>query len=97
MNFTDGNLFILIGSHIGISESFNLGKFSRMGQERDGTACGAAVGALNFCCDANNKMPSMEELGECPEDYQMKYLISQLAQRWKLSTLHRMRIPGRQS
>lgn len=74
----DGNLFILIGSHIGISESFQLGKFSRLGQDRDGTACGAAVGALNYCCDKNNKTPSAEDLGANPDDYQMKFLISEL-------------------
>lgn len=49
-----------------------------MGQSCDGTACGAAVGALNYCCDAAKPRPSAEDLGNAPDDYQMKFLISQL-------------------
>jgi len=49
-----------------------------MGQSCDGTACGAAVGALNYCCNSANPRPSAEDLGNAPDDYQMKYIISQL-------------------
>ena len=79
LHILDGNLFILIGSHIGISNTGKLGQFSRLGQDRDGTACGAAVGALNYCCSCENaQMPTFESLGENPHDYQMQYLISKV-------------------
>jgi hypothetical protein len=35
-----GNLFILFAPHIGISDAGCLGKYSRIGQEKDGAACG---------------------------------------------------------
>lgn len=76
--YIGGNLFILIGSHIGISNSFQLGKFSRMGQTCDGTACGAAVHAYDYCNNCANPRPTAEDLGNSPDDYQMKYIISQL-------------------
>lgn len=75
-----GNLFILIAPHIGISNSMQLGKYSRKGQERDGAACGAAVGALCHC-QAHEIPPDAEFLGSHPADYQMQFLISEIAKR----------------
>ena len=57
-----------------------MGKFTRLGQQRDGTACGAACGALSFCSDCNNTLPTNESLGANPADYQMQYLISKIAE-----------------
>ena len=85
----DGNLFILIGSHVGISNSGRLGEFSRLGQVKDGAACGAAVGALAHCCDPTKTVPDFESLGAHPHDYQMQYLISELAKRKELITCHK--------
>lgn len=70
----------MIGSHIGISESAHLGKFSRFGKTVDGSACGAAVGALNHCC-GDNAIPDAESLGANPQDYQMQYLIAEISKR----------------
>ena len=81
-------MFILIGSHIGISNSCKLGEFSRLGQIKDGAACGAAVGALAYCCDPTKKIPNFESLGANPHDYQMQYLISELSKRKSLITCH---------
>jgi hypothetical protein len=73
-----GNLFILYGSHIGISDAYKLGMFSRAGQLHNGTACGAAVGSYNYCCNPANVIPDAENLGSHPSDYQMQYLISEI-------------------
>ena len=87
---TDGNLFILFAPHIGISDSGELGKYTRKGQNRDGTACGAACGALKFCeeckieADNNLRMPgspktkSIKKPGEVYGDYQMEFITSQV-------------------
>ena len=58
-------------AHIGVSEKFKLGQYSRIGQSCDGTACGAACGALQYCLNANNAIPSALALGADPLDYQM--------------------------
>lgn len=76
----NGNIFILFAPHIGISDSFQLGKYSRIGQSCDGSACGAAVGALNHCL-ACKAIPNNESLGANPYDYQMQYLISEVNKR----------------
>ena len=81
-----GNLFILFAPHIGVSDTGELGKYSRRGQiDRDGTACGAACGALKFCedckvlCDAGEIQ--VEEI-KAPEeqygDYQEEFIIAQV-------------------
>lgn len=54
--------------------------FSRIGQDRDGAACGAAVGAFNHCCEGH-EIPDPTSLGENPGDYQMQYLISEISKR----------------
>jgi len=43
----NGNLLILYGPHIGISESGELGKILRENQSHESTACGAAIAFLN--------------------------------------------------
>lgn len=89
----DGNLFILFAPHIGISDSGELGKYSRSGQkDRCGTACGAACGALKYCEDCrleaqSPKSPAMfgspqtkaiKKPGEVYGDYQMEFITSQV-------------------
>jgi hypothetical protein len=51
-----------------------------MGQTSDGSACGAAVGALKHCC-AHDYIPNAEYLGSHPADYQMQFLISEIDKR----------------
>jgi len=43
----NGNVVILFGPHVGISPSGEVGKFSRIGQKKLSTACGAAIAAFN--------------------------------------------------
>eukprot|EP00929_Paragymnodinium_shiwhaense_P112928 TRINITY_DN8119_c0_g1_i1.p1 TRINITY_DN8119_c0_g1~~TRINITY_DN8119_c0_g1_i1.p1 ORF type:complete len:249 (-),score=53.66 TRINITY_DN8119_c0_g1_i1:397-1143(-) len=45
----DGNLFILYGPHVGISESGKVGVTLRCGQSKDSTACGALMAVYNNC------------------------------------------------
>lgn len=44
-----GDVFILFGPHIGISESGELGKCLRLGQSVESAACGAVLAAYNSC------------------------------------------------
>lgn len=75
----DGHLFILMAPHVGISDSLQLGKYTRAGQAYEGHACGAAIGALNYCIGCK-PIPDVEALGKDPLDYQMKFIISQIYQ-----------------
>jgi len=43
----DGNVVIMFGPHVGISPDGEVGKFSRVGQAKLSTACGAAIAAFN--------------------------------------------------
>lgn len=43
----DGNVVIMFGPHVGISPNGEVGKFSRVGQAKLSTACGAAIAAYN--------------------------------------------------
>ena len=45
----DGHIFILFAPHVGISETLQVGKYTREGQScREGAACGAAIGNFLF-------------------------------------------------
>ncbi len=70
----DGNLFVLLAPHVGLSSSLQLGKYCRDGQgSKEGAACGAAVGALQHVC-------SDEPLGDLnvQDDFQMSFLIHRI-------------------
>jgi len=43
----DGNVVIMFGPHVGISPNGEVGKYSRVGQAKLSTACGAAIAAYN--------------------------------------------------
>ena len=58
----DGNVLILFGPHVGISESGELGKHHRLGQSCESSACGAVLAAYNKCKNAPCK-PCDEESG----------------------------------
>jgi hypothetical protein len=70
----NGHLFILMAPHIGLSESNQLGKYSREGQDHDGSACGAVVGALNHCCSGK----PLPNIADSAEDAQMAYIMHQI-------------------
>lgn len=57
-----------------------MGKYSRIGQQIDGSACGAACGALQYCLDCK-AIPTSEDLGSKSDDYQMQWIISELSKR----------------
>jgi hypothetical protein len=46
----DGNVVIMFGPHVGVSPEGEVGKFSRIGQKKLSTACGAAIAAFNAGC-----------------------------------------------
>eukprot|EP00927_Polykrikos_kofoidii_P047924 TRINITY_DN42200_c0_g2_i1.p1 TRINITY_DN42200_c0_g2~~TRINITY_DN42200_c0_g2_i1.p1 ORF type:complete len:597 (-),score=46.07 TRINITY_DN42200_c0_g2_i1:312-2102(-) len=46
---TDGNVLVLFGPHIAISESGELGKYLRRGQAKHSGACGAVLAAYESC------------------------------------------------
>ena len=69
-----GNALVLQAPHIGMSNSLKLGQFTRDGQSHDGSACGAAVGALNHCCSGQ----PVPDLTECPDDYQMCFIMQEV-------------------
>lgn len=69
-----GHALVLQAPHIGMSNSFKLGQFTRDGQSHDGSACGAAVGALCHCI-AKKPIP---DLTENPDDYQMCFIMQEV-------------------
>jgi len=70
----DGNIFVLYGPHVGISESGEVGKYLREGQHELSTACGAVIGAYNACCG----MRSDNEIEFDEADVQMSWIKSQI-------------------
>jgi hypothetical protein len=61
---SDGNLFLIYCSHVGISEEGIVGKVERRGIDHLGSCCGAAIHAYH------HKDPT-----GCPLDYQEDYVI----------------------
>lgn len=76
-----GGCFVLMAPHVGLDDEGNLGRYSRIGQAGGpGAACGAAVGAWNFCssCSGDNDMP---DLATSFDDYQMAFLKNKIYER----------------
>jgi len=46
----DGHVMILFGPHVAISGTGEIGKYKRIGQAKESTACGAVLAAYNACC-----------------------------------------------
>jgi len=73
----NGNIIVVFGPHVAISESGEVGKYLRFGQRGHSTACGACIGAYNACisktesgCDGDG------EVDHC--DMQIAWLKSQI-------------------
>lgn len=70
----DGNILILYGPHVGISESGEVGKYLREGQHEMSTACGAVIGAYHACCG----MQDDQDIEFDEADVQMGWIKSQI-------------------
>jgi len=46
----DGHVMVLFGPHVAISATGEIGKYKRIGQAKESTACGAVLAAYNACC-----------------------------------------------
>ena len=69
----DGNLFVLLAPHIGLSSNLQLGKYCRDGQgTKEGAACGAAVGALEHVC---SDKPLADLISNEQNDFQMSFIV----------------------
>jgi len=70
----DGNIIVLFGPHVGISEEGVIGKHLRQGQDHASTACGAAIGAYNCCKDGAYDDSEFDQ-----NDMQMAWIKAQIA------------------
>lgn len=70
----DGNCFVLMAPHIGLSTAKLLGMYSRT-PNKDRSACGAAIGALQYCL-SEKELPPVDS--EEVFDYQEDYIIRQI-------------------
>eukprot|EP00931_Biecheleriopsis_adriatica_P047199 TRINITY_DN2717_c0_g3_i1.p1 TRINITY_DN2717_c0_g3~~TRINITY_DN2717_c0_g3_i1.p1 ORF type:complete len:692 (-),score=120.97 TRINITY_DN2717_c0_g3_i1:157-2232(-) len=57
----DGNIILVFGPHVGISESGQIGEYLRQGQSSHTTACGAVIGAYKACMDAVSSNVTTDE------------------------------------
>ena len=69
----DGNLIIVYGPHVGITQKGEVGSILRYGQEDTTSCCGALIATLNHF---NREVSGKEELSE--NNYQADYLITKL-------------------
>lgn len=77
----NGNLFVLMAPHIGVTTKCELGKYSRDGKYENDSACGAAVGAFGICCSKpKHELPELLSPANS-SDYQMNYIISEVSKR----------------
>merc|ERR1719487_2484905 len=70
----NGNVLVLFGPHVAISEAGEVGKYLRAGQHRHSTACGAVIGAFNSCDGHNEGADDLDET-----DMQMEFIRKYLA------------------
>lgn len=78
-----GNILVLYGPHVGVSESGELGKVLRENQSHESEACGAAIAFLNKYIDAKKKskiyQPHEDYLDE--EQYTIEKMLLPYAER----------------
>jgi len=72
----DGNVLVLFGPHVAVSESGEVGKYLREGQHSESTACGAVIGAYHA---ATNSLGKEDEDEFDEADMQMSWIKAQLA------------------
>jgi hypothetical protein len=69
----NGNIIVMFGPHVGITEEGEIGKYVRRGQKKCSTACGAVIGAYKSCLQ-QVPGPDYDET-----DMQMDWIKKQLA------------------
>jgi len=69
----DGNIVILFGPHVGITEEGDIGQYLREGQSHSSSACGAVIGAYNACCAGCGAASEVNDT-----DMQMDWIKAQL-------------------
>lgn len=74
-----GNIVIVFGPHVGISEKGVVGKVKRIGMKDVSTSCGAAIGGYKAIAAAQNNPPKKDgKSGIKPFDAQEEYIIGEL-------------------
>mmetsp|Transcript_149369 Transcript_149369/g.271502 ORF Transcript_149369/g.271502 Transcript_149369/m.271502 type:complete len:645 (-) Transcript_149369:106-2040(-) len=73
----NGDIIILFGPHVGITNEGEVGKILRDGQQKDSTACGAVIGAYKACANQNAKTAG-EEFDFNELDMQIEWIKTQL-------------------
>mmetsp|Transcript_70320 Transcript_70320/g.132708 ORF Transcript_70320/g.132708 Transcript_70320/m.132708 type:complete len:430 (-) Transcript_70320:39-1328(-) len=73
----NGNVIMLFGSHIGISEEGLIGKVRRQGEEGLSNACSAAIGAYNACIKSGSDSSDVADFDKM--DLRMDWIKQQLA------------------
>ena len=58
----DGNVLILFGPHVGVTEAGEVGKYHRIGQKGNSTSCGAVIAAYNQCCGTTEMPFDMDDM-----------------------------------
>jgi len=84
----DGNVLVLFGPHVAISEAGEVGKYLRFGQQNESTACGAVIGAYHAATNSLGK-DDEDEFDEA--DMQMAWIKAQLAPH--VETIGKQQIP----
>lgn len=90
----DGNLFIFFSAHTGISDEFEFGKYSRLGQTEATHCCGAACGALTFCTTNPDALRGLGPTfsgtfpGSDPDDFQMDFIKFELSKKMHIINTH---------
>jgi hypothetical protein len=69
----NGNIVVLFGPHCGISERGELGKYPRVGQDAESTACGAVLAAYDMC--------KRNHVIDDEDDMQQAWLVKQLSKK----------------
>lgn len=64
----DGHVFILFGPHIAVSDSGELGKYLRIGQHCQSSACGAVLAAYNSC-KAGEVNPAVVDMSDMQQSW----------------------------
>mmetsp|Transcript_39824 Transcript_39824/g.101005 ORF Transcript_39824/g.101005 Transcript_39824/m.101005 type:complete len:354 (-) Transcript_39824:370-1431(-) len=63
----NGHVLVLFGPHIAVSEAGELGKYTRVGQHCESSACGAVLAAYNACRagEVNPHVMDMMDMQQC--------------------------------